>query len=244
MPGASISDYCDQGCILGIAPQAELIEIGSRVAMIVDFGMKSEGGTLAQELAHAMGRMHADCGGPQFVDPDYPYGRGTLGVPGWDLFDKSIIDPDGRYHDFMSYCGPVWTSDYTWAGIFERMEDVAKQMEHKGPNIGDLPSDAFGVQAIHFDGKTLTMGEPLEVAGSVKPTTGVNVRWENAAGVSLGSAPAAFRKYDNIPGGIVIAPTPPAGATVTRVEGVAPRALALRDPTSRWQSAILPIAAH
>jgi hypothetical protein len=190
-----------------------------------------------------MGRMHADCGNPQAVDPDYPYGRATLGVPGWDLFDKALIDPDGRYHDFMSYCGPVWTSDYTWSGIFERMEDVAKQMQKPGIDLGQLSSDVFQVQALHFDGKeTLSVGEPLDVAGTPKPTPGVTVRWENAAGESLGSAPAAFRAYDNIPGGIVLARTPPSGATVTRVEGVAPRALALRDPTSRWLSTVNPAA--
>jgi hypothetical protein len=227
-PADSIADYCDRGCILGLAPQADLIEIGMRVAMIVGFGMKSEGGTLSQELAHAMGRMHAPCGNPQFIDPDYPYASGQIGVPGYDILAKQMVDADGR-HDFMSYCGNVWTSDYTWAGIFSRMEDVAKQMESFGPDVSQVTPGAL--HTVQFDGTSLTAGTAIESAGELRPTPGMSVRWEDAAGHALGTAPASFRPYDNLPGGIVVTPEPPAGATVTRVTGLAPRQLAVtRSP--------------
>src|ERR1043165_5981950 len=84
-------------------------------------------GTLAQELAHAMGRNHAPCGNPGFVDEGFPYGNAEIGVAGWDVVKKQIIDPDARRYDFMSYCGPVWTSDYTWSGIHSWMQDVAAE---------------------------------------------------------------------------------------------------------------------
>ena len=38
-----------------------------------------------------------------------------------------LLDPGNRYRDYMSYCGPVWTSDYTYKGVYERMEIVTQQ---------------------------------------------------------------------------------------------------------------------
>jgi hypothetical protein len=141
-PAATLDEYCEQGCVLGLAPQTNLIDIALRAAMIVGYGSPREGGTLAQELAHAMGRLHAPCGRPQAVDTDYPYARAAIGVPGWNVVTKELVDPEGRSKDFMSYCSPVWVSDYTWSGIFERMVDVQQQIAHEAARPDDADADA------------------------------------------------------------------------------------------------------
>ncbi len=130
-PAESAGAWCaNGGCVLGIAPQAMLRDVYLRVAMIT--GYPNNEGTLAQELGHAMGRAHAPCGGAQDVDPDYPYGRANIGVFGWDIVDKDLVDPGSRVFDFMSYCHPTWVSDYTFAGLYERMVKVEQTKRPEG----------------------------------------------------------------------------------------------------------------
>ncbi len=130
-PAPSAGAWCSNGgCVLGIAPQAMLRDVYLRVAMIT--GYPNNEGTLAQELGHAMGRAHAPCGGAQDVDPDYPYGRANIGVFGWDIVDKDLVDPGSRVFDFMSYCHPTWVSDYTFAGLYERMMKVEQTKRPEG----------------------------------------------------------------------------------------------------------------
>lgn len=137
-PAATAHDWCTSGegygCVLGIAPQAMLRDVYLRVAMIT--GYAGNEGTLAQELGHAMGRAHAPCGGAGDVDPDYPYARANLGVFGWDVVEKEIVDPGSRVFDFMSYCHPNWVSDYTFAGLYERMVKVAETKRTEAPMTG------------------------------------------------------------------------------------------------------------
>ena len=134
-PTDDVSEWCAEGgCVLGIAPQALLRDVSMRVAMIT--GYPDNEGTLAQELGHAMGRAHAPCGGAQYVDPDYPYARANIGVFGWDIVDKQLVDPDDRVYDFMSYCHPNWVSDYTFAGLYERMVKVAQTKRVEGEVSG------------------------------------------------------------------------------------------------------------
>lgn len=85
-----------------------------------------EAGVMAQELAHNLGRKHVNCGGPDNVDNSYPYNTGTISsIPpqttdslhfGFDTKTRTAIAPNST-RDFMSYCGPTWTSDYTWRAI-------------------------------------------------------------------------------------------------------------------------------
>lgn len=89
----------------------------ARVAISADFP-RFVADTVAHELAHNLGRLHSPCGDSIDVDPDYPYRDGRIGVPGFDLRDKRIFS-SRLYYDFMSYCGPRWTSDYTFRKILE-----------------------------------------------------------------------------------------------------------------------------
>lgn len=70
---------------------------------------------LAHEVGHNFGRLHSPCGNPGGPDPNYPYPGGIIGVPGWDVFASSNnLKGSSAYLDMMSYCSPVWISDYTY----------------------------------------------------------------------------------------------------------------------------------
>ena len=75
--------------------------------------------TFAHEWGHNLSLSHTPCGGPAGVDPDYPYEDAVLGVWGYDFGNDDgnrgrLLDPEGVFRDHMSYCGPEWTSDYSY----------------------------------------------------------------------------------------------------------------------------------
>lgn len=179
-PAATAQDWCTSGegygCVLGIAPQAMLRDVYLRVAMIT--GYSGNEGTLAQELGHAMGRAHAPCGGAADVDDDYPYGRANIGVTGWDIVDREIIDPGSRVFDFMSYCHPTWVSDYTFAGLYERMVKVAETKRTEVPMTGGAGSSSGA------DGSFVRISH-VQPDGTVRP--GPKVRASHVDASSFGS---------------------------------------------------------
>lgn len=75
---------------------------------------------VAHELGHNLGRLHAPCGGPLFVDPAYPHPEAALGSPSYDIATGHLVSAAGPHRDFMSYCYPRWVSDHSYAGILQR----------------------------------------------------------------------------------------------------------------------------
>jgi hypothetical protein len=71
---------------------------------------------VAHELGHNLGRLHAPCGRVDGIDQDYPHDRALLGSAGWDVLTNQLIHPESR-NDYMSYCEPSFTSDYTYERI-------------------------------------------------------------------------------------------------------------------------------
>ena len=72
---------------------------------------------VAHEFGHNLGRNHAPCGNAGGVDPGYPYAGATLGSPGYNPLTGQFIPTDGPHRDIMSYCTPVWSSDYTYDAV-------------------------------------------------------------------------------------------------------------------------------
>lgn len=84
----------------------------------VTSGGVGNGVTMAHEIGHFAGLPHAPCGTPgNAAYPAYePYDpaatpTASIGEYGLDINDGSIHPPAQK--DFMSYCGPRWTSIYT-----------------------------------------------------------------------------------------------------------------------------------
>jgi len=127
-PDASYSAYCKSGCTLGYSviagPRDEYYRGSIGVTIFEDGSGGSEAwNTLAHELGHALGRAHAPCGieEPSEIDPEYPYPHAGIGANyGYDFVRMHLIKPK-RFRDVMSYCAPVWISDYTYSGIFGRL---------------------------------------------------------------------------------------------------------------------------
>lgn len=103
---------CSTGGIAGIG------WIGWRVSIGIDFSsMKTTGELAGHELGHNFGRQHAPCN--VSGDPNYPYAGASIGQYGLDGIGGSLqlLSPGG-YVDMMSYCDPVWVSDYTYKALY------------------------------------------------------------------------------------------------------------------------------
>lgn len=68
------------------------------------------------EFGHNLGREHAPCGAPD-ADLNFPYTGGSIGQYGLRADRMLLYDPI-TYLDIMSYCVPLWISDYTYQGLF------------------------------------------------------------------------------------------------------------------------------
>ncbi len=97
---------------------AGLAFINGRAALGWDF-LPSASIIVAHELGHSFGRLHAPCGQAGGIDVSYPYPRATIGVYGWDPEANGVIAPTAS--DVMSYCAPVWISDYTYTAIMNHL---------------------------------------------------------------------------------------------------------------------------
>lgn len=187
-PEATLSAYCSGGCVLGLAPLAGPADVSARVALVAGFGGSVSATTLLQELGHAMGREHAKCGGAAGPDPKFPYPNGAIGSWGYDITTQALLDPDD-YRDFMGYCQPVWVSDYTWAGLFKRLDYVRKTTLGQAI-VGEVARPGDRVRAIrldpargiaHWGSQTLRMPAPTAATVRVVFSTPSAVREREVA---------------------------------------------------------------
>jgi hypothetical protein len=122
--------------------------------------------TVAHELAHNLGREHSPCGDPDGVDPDYPYDGARIGVTGYNL-DNDLLVGASTHFDYMGYCRPRWTSDYTYAGVLDwRLRDAQAFGAGGADALAQaLPEAHSGILLwgrINNDGVTLNPGFALE----------------------------------------------------------------------------------
>jgi hypothetical protein len=82
------------------------------------FGTDATGELAAHEIGHNFGRRHAPCGVSPY-DEDYPYAGASIGEYALDGIGGTLelLSPSG-YVDMMSYCDPVWVSDYTYKALY------------------------------------------------------------------------------------------------------------------------------
>lgn len=109
-----IEQYCTPSCVLGGALDGDMNHPTAGTAVGIGYSGGSSAGTLAHELGHVYGQAHAPCGVDG--DPNYPYRGGLIGSWGFDILDHQLVDPM-KHLDFMSYCKPIWVSDYTFGRL-------------------------------------------------------------------------------------------------------------------------------
>jgi hypothetical protein len=80
----------------------------------------SAGGVAAHEWGHNLGRPHSPGCGAGGADGSYPHAGGKIGHWGLDVPSLTLKSPD-TFHDFMTYCGPDWISDYVFEKIIDRV---------------------------------------------------------------------------------------------------------------------------
>jgi|GEM_PF-1601440 len=129
------ADGCSSGCITGIG------WISSPTATGFSgwgTGTVDAGGTFTHEMGHNFNRQHAPCGNPGGPDGSYPYSGGGIGQWGYDVFAPAGLLSPTSYKDYMSYCSPEWTSDYTYKRIYDYRFDAAYNIASSAETI-----DAF-----------------------------------------------------------------------------------------------------
>ena len=79
---------------------------------------------IAHELGHNFSLYHAPCGSPTGPDPAFPGTDGSITVWGYDSRGAGRLVAPTRL-DIMSYCDPVWISDYHFTNALRfRLSDA------------------------------------------------------------------------------------------------------------------------
>lgn len=197
---SSIQTFCDQGCIEGVGLLDGKKDPASRVALVLGYAGDYAATTLNQELAHSMGLEHAPCGNPDSIDPKFPYADGGIGVWGYDILASSWIDPR-TVSDFMSYCQPVWVSDYTFASIFQQMQYVQSTLPQKDVRGGNSVRSYQALRVLP-DGSARDAGFVQAPSGYV--TSSVS-DVTDASGKVLATSDR-FISYGELGGGLLLLP--------------------------------------
>lgn len=222
-PTATLQEYCagKSPCTGGLG---YLLSTGTpssqgslRAALGLAYADASSAEIMLHEMGHNHGRAHAPCapsGSITDADPAFPYGSGTIGVYGWNSRTGGIIYTYN--YDIMSYCSGRWISDYTYAGILNRVASVN----------GALASEVVAPELVRrwrvllLDSAIARWGQPLAQpappAGEPEPAEVLD-----AHGRSLGSVTVYRNELSDIDGASLQVPGPQPGWDAIRVAGAA-----------------------
>lgn len=144
--------------------------------------------TVAHELGHNLGREHSPCGDVGEPDPSFPYGDGGIGETGYDITDGVLRGPTGL-SDYMGYCRPRWTSDYTYRNILEwRRNDTLAVGGDLDPAAAETSAERSGLLLwgrINDEGVELNPAFQLDARPVLPDADGPNILRGVAADGSL-----------------------------------------------------------
>lgn len=213
-PNPTFGEYCAGGCVTGLSNLAtSASDAWSRASIGVGYAGVDSAETMVHEVGHAHGRSHSPCGGAQGVDPGFPYDNADIGVRGYDLMLDSLKLP-GDYADFMSYCSPIWTSDYTYQALTDRVAQVAALGRGDGAR---LQRATWHTVWLHAD--TPRWGADRSLAGqpSGRP---VPVELLGDGGRVLDTVEGYFSPFSHVDGGVVVFPSTELRVRAVRVADV------------------------
>ncbi len=213
-PASSLQAFCGSGCVTGLC---NLVEDPSnsfaRACIGLGFAGEMAAGTMIHEVGHAHGREHSPSGGAQGVDPNYPYSGGFIGVHGYDILNDLLKAPNS-YYDFMGYGDPLWVSDYTYDGLYDRISIVNQTADWVMPPGFKV---SWSSLAIGSDGE-VKVGPDLKLD---LPPVGREHEIEllDADGNILDVVTGYFSPYADLNGGLVLYPEPSHDVVSTRLDG-------------------------
>lgn len=189
-PAKDFDSYCGGGCQLGLSLLAMTPDDTAAKASIgVGWTGEESIDTMLHEVGHAHGRDHAPCG--TSGDTAFPYPGGGIGVWGWDRRTGEFLDPE-LYKDFMSYCGPIWSSDYNLNALHDRIVAVAALAGARAVR----PTEEWESWIVRADGRATRHGRV--VGGAPGGRAVIAARSDGAEAVSGTLIP-----FDHQPGGIL-----------------------------------------
>ena len=122
-PAASVAEFCNNGCVAGLGFVTTVADAFGRTSIGIGYPGEIAIETAVHEIGHNHGRNHAPCGDPAGPDQGYPHAGGKIGTWGYDILARRFFPPTTTA-DVMGYCQPIWTSDYTFRRLFERVQAV------------------------------------------------------------------------------------------------------------------------
>lgn len=208
-PASSFSAFCGGGCVTGLSPLVtNPNDSSSRASVGMGFTGESSVYTAIHEIGHAHGRNHAPCGGASGTDPNYPYSNGSIGVWGYNILTKTLLDP-AKYKDAMSYCSPDWWSDYQYGALLTRVKAV-----NGAQVVAGIPRPYRFGTVDEAGGISWNAEATLDVTPGGDPR---DVEYLDGSGHAVATKTGYYYSYDHLPGGTLMAPPLPAGAVSTRL---------------------------
>lgn len=166
--------------------------------VMVCIGLTGQTGTAIHEVGHAHGRLHSPGCGAGDPDPAYPESDGTLGTRAYNSYLGTLYGSTEAY-DFMSYCGPTFTSAHTWESLVTRVKGINDTLASYGQESIEwqmLFVDAAGNSEL--GGRSWYAQAPAGQA--------VHVLLLDADGVVLSRADAVLNEQDHALGSMLRVP--------------------------------------